>query len=159
MVFCVISAHRGDLKALSWRMEDSVTFPAQTSSLPHFHSLLAQVISLSLMYLNTTYMPMTPQFTSSDRSCITYLYIHLPIRCFHLNKSAKISSIFPSNLFLPQTAPSFQLLRSKTWVHPEVHLLLPRCNPSAIPVGSIFKLDPESNHPLHVYLGLICHHF
>ena len=71
---------------------------------------------------------------------MTYLYIHLPSRYFHLTSLQTISSICPANFFLPQATPSFQLLLSKTQFYPEFHLLLPRPNPSPIPVGSIFKL-------------------
>ena len=86
---------------------------------------------------------MTHQFIFSDRSCITYLYIHLP----SLTSLQTISSICPSNLFLPQATPSFQLLRSKTWFYPEFHLLLPRPNSSPIPVGSIVKLIQNLTAP------------
>lgn len=63
-------------------LEDSAKFPAKTSSLPHRHSLLAQVIPSSTVFKQHC-MPVTPQFTSLDGSWIKDLYIHLPVQYLH----------------------------------------------------------------------------
>lgn len=108
------------------------------------------------LYANDSQIYISRWATSS---WITALYIHLPTQYLHL------TSLKQPPQFYPQTCSSRGQLHPSSCLDQipgsslsPFFLLLPRSNPLAILVGSMFKIDPEPNYVLHLYLKPICHH-